>query len=327
MLHITVANLKYNLEMESVFTKAYKYQQSESQNKLENYLTEIFVSILDKDLDFRSLFLKKIGIKNHKNLKFSIASQFTSNFNLRPDIKITLAQETIILIESKIDAKERPGQLEDYLKILKSEKKYKNKVLVYLSKFYENKHLICNNVKEEKYTTFHQIQWRHIHEICNKGGELVTELALFLNDKKIFMPSKITENDLTVLEHMSEAFIKFDEVLNSIKIIHKDLLEISLNQGKNLSNISTFGYYLLGHKNKFEFVIGFMSSKKLIYRIQTNTSDNDGNPFDDFKLVNWQVEEFNSQYSITKSKDIKGLDIFSMIKFLEEATNEIKEKL
>ena len=121
--------------MKSIFTRTYQYREREKKNNLENYLIEIFAFCLENDKIFRRDYLSEIGF--NINTDISISTQSSYKDLGRPDIEINNAN-SIILIECKIESKERTNQLKDYLKILRKSK-LENKWLIYLTKYYETK--------------------------------------------------------------------------------------------------------------------------------------------------------------------------------------------
>jgi len=319
--------------MRSIFTNPYKYRQSENRNDLENYLTEIFAGVLEKDPGFLSKFCNLINCKYNKNEDYiRIRTQHSHKIDdrsFRPDIQIEIGEQSIILIENKVDSSERTDQLEDYRRVLDKQKTYPNKFLVYITKFFEGKSFpIESNIK------FKEIIWSKISEICLKESLLAKELNLFMVDKKINMEGTFTYLDALVLENMKEVFEKLDHVLNAAKNYHKSPagLHISLDNGKSIGTIKTYGYSTSSkNEDGIKYVIGFFGSPiELIYRLQGNNISNELR--NKMKSKGWKESINNGQIQLDKSQRLskfmteEGDEIGLMIDFLKEGILEVKNE-
>jgi hypothetical protein len=316
------------LDSASIFSEPYKYRQSDLKNNLENYLTEIFAGTLRKDIGFFNSFLSISNISVSELTISEIITQnsyTTANGDLRPDIEIRL-DNTIILVECKVESKESVGQLKRYADLLMS-LDYSKKYLLYLTKYPEK----VENLFEEK-INFKQMLWSDVSNIARTKGTLAKELSLFLTDKKIDMPNDFTHLDALVLENVGEVFTKSDIVLERANNYNNSRLNFSLGGGRNVTWIKQFGYYIHTNRDGIEYMIGFFKSPlELRYIIQSkeplprnliSLSDNNG----------WDKTEYSSLFQIIKSRAVSEFmsnlvdttPIDSMINFIKIAIDEIE---
>lgn len=198
----------------SIFDRIYSYRELINKNSRENYLIEVFAYCLETDFEFFSDFLKCFGIKN--DIEFTISTQVVYSLG-RPDIEIYLKNsKTAILIECKIDHIERENQLNDYKKIL-LKKNAKNKYLIYLTKYYENKQVVSSELK------FHQIKWEVIYSLISESNNQITiELKNYLKEQNMSESNNFQYQDLVILKSVTSTIAKMDEVLDGIKNVFEE---------------------------------------------------------------------------------------------------------
>jgi len=189
--------------MNSIFSKIYKYKQTEKQNQIENYLTEIFAHCLKADEVLRNDFFKEIGLEPIGDVK--IVTQKTFFDGKRPDICIT-ADNCFLLIECKVGADEGHNQLLHYRQILEKSEKNNTK-LIFLTKYIHKKSEADIN-----------ITWSDIAEMIKDNNNLLTnELKEYLFDNNIAFMEKFTEKNKNSLKHIRETIQKMELVLDSIR--------------------------------------------------------------------------------------------------------------
>lgn len=237
--------------IESLFTRTYRYRQRENKNELENFCTEILAYSLETDLEFRVQFFEFLGIESEDNM-YVTTQQSYENIG-RPDIEI-LGKKTHIIIECKVDAKERENQLNDYLKIFKT-KKDRKRHLIYLTKFYEHKSV------QGKGIDYLNITWAEVYSLTQKSeNPILTEFSSFLNEKNISMEKNFKSIDLLNLENISNTISKMDEVLDSVK---EHFTKSFGNPSKDSSRSTQlklnayYNYKYIGNPLKYIIDIGF----------------------------------------------------------------------
>src|SRR5690606_24369767 len=188
----------------SIFSKVYSYRERENKNSKENFLIEIFAHCLEVDKRFLSNFLGLIALNSDDEI--SIETQVVYDYG-RPDLEINLLKsKTCILVECKVEHYERDNQLEDYMKIL-LEKDVKQKHLVYLTKYYENKEITNPKI------AFEIINWTDIYKLINDDNHLLTlELKTYLKDENMEDTKNFDYNDITSLMTIAGTITKMDAV-------------------------------------------------------------------------------------------------------------------
>ncbi|MCG9910447.1 MAG: PD-(D/E)XK nuclease family protein [Flavobacteriales bacterium] len=196
---------------ESLFKRTFSYRQRENHSPLENYLTEIFAYCIESDLKFRNDFHKKLlNISLPKKI-FKITTQHEYIGIGRPDIEINFDNTTII-IESKVEARERLNQLADYCKILKIHKSDEQKHIVLLSKYYEHREIQSSNV------TLHLLRWFDIYNLIeNSHNEITQQLKIFLKEQGMEKIKNFNIQDMLAMKTIPETITKMDEVLEHFK--------------------------------------------------------------------------------------------------------------
>ena len=216
----------------SIFTKAYKYTQTEKTNQLEDYLTELFVGALQLDVIFRKKFLRELGSEVQEG--FEVLTQKHYKGNGRPDIEIQNGDNEVILIECKVESTENIysvekeneegqlekkdiKQLENYMSIL-NDKSEGSKKLVYLTKYAENKSDEINKSEEINDIKFTELKWWDVIELIDDDCIPFTkELKIFIQENKIAMDSRFTEIDLLAFSNMNHTIGKMNEILDDAK--------------------------------------------------------------------------------------------------------------
>jgi hypothetical protein len=187
---------------ESLFNRLYSYRQREGKNNRENFLIELLGYALQKDENFRLAFLSLIHLGLNEEY-FKVSTQSVYDKSGRPDLEIQIGIETIILIECKVESGESKNQLENYKSIL-NEKRAKNKHLIYLTKYYENK---GNGIVH--------LRWYQIIDLLKEldRSEILNEFLKYLKEEG--METKDFDlSDLTSLNQMHSVMSKMDEVLD-----------------------------------------------------------------------------------------------------------------
>lgn len=154
-------------EINSLFKRLYQLIGDRDRNHLEDYLTEIFAEVLQREDIFRDFLITRLGLEVSGTIAIKeVTTQKTYNkqdnhaTDSRPDIKIRFAAGTtshVLFIENKLDSFEGNLQLRRYADHLKS---YESDGclthLVYITKGHDPKNKIIDTGTN---TTFHQLRW------------------------------------------------------------------------------------------------------------------------------------------------------------------------
>lgn len=315
--------------MESVFTRTYHYRERENKNNLENYLIEIFAFCLETDLKFRNDCFEVIEFD--KTHKVSINTQASYKGLGRPDIEIK-NDNSIILIECKIESTERKNQLNDYLKILKKSDK-ENRWLIYLTKYYETK--ILKN--EGSNITYINYKWWDIYNLIkNHHNPFTQQLKIFLKENNIAMNKNFSTIDLISLDSISGTISKMDEVIDSVKEhFEKNFGALSKQSSRStrLKDGAYFNYKRIGQPHKFNIDIGFMwwgEDEGIIYLTTRlwipfkGSEKRDLIKFFKSELKGWEEEKYDNEIIIGNYLNVNEIvatedeQIPKMIGFLNE---------
>ena len=175
-----------------LFTRLYKYKETENKSNLENYITEAFCYIMKYLIDSKNhivielMNLFDIPIANLENTEIEIDTQKETyieqyNKHARPDIKICINGQQIYFIECKVDQNlnqyEDIGidqiQLYETIKVPNKE----NCGVRLLSKY-------TISTEGKQYSNFldkHKIYWRQVYETLKKMDDniLVKNFYIF----------------------------------------------------------------------------------------------------------------------------------------------------
>lgn len=283
----------------SIFTNAYSYRKRENKNNLENYLIELFAFCLNYDLAFRNSFMDLIHVDD---IFENITTQF-SILGSRPDILIN-CKNTNIFVECKIEASESPGQLDRYkLELNKTQKL--NKVLVYITKYFEIKD--CKTVR-----------WIDISsKITDQNSELVIELNKFLIENKIAMETNFDPLDLVVLKNIDSTILKMSESLNEAKkFFDKELFLLQSNSPEvGLRSQKWYGYYKIMNSIVREVNLGFMWHFKdddniycgISFAITKFSHEIDIQHLNDMIKNDWIIHDLGSEVWYTKRSNLSDI--------------------
>lgn len=192
----------------NIFTRLLKlYKNNSDKTPKEDFTTEIFVGILEKDSEFLDDYVN--NFLKIKGEGFEVYSQRSYTLNTASDCRIDMVienDEKIIFIENKVDSSEGSGQLEKYSKYL-NQVKDKECHLFYCTKIIEE--------KEVNFSNFSQFRWKDIYDYYeNREVELLVEFLEYLEEEGIVMNKKFNFTDMVVMENIVETIAKMDEVLN-----------------------------------------------------------------------------------------------------------------
>lgn len=312
----------------SIFSRVYKYREQVT-NAKENFLTEIFAFVLENDFSVFKSFCELIEVE-FDNEYYTVKTQTSHKIEdkyKRPDLEITIGNDIIILIESKVGSNERDGQLKSYNQILKTLYKNKKTFLIYLTKYFEKK----NNVDK-------CIRWYQIYNILESENIITQQLNKYLKEENMNIDTKFTAYDIVALDNIQRTISKINEVLNGIKNELKDTFGLSKSKKTNLRNdkLAQSGEYYdnIETNNGFSIKIGLFTYNRenpmLALGIFFNRDSDEIK--DKFKSIikkdEWRFYEEHNSY--TKERSIfefmaneKEDHIIAMQNFLKEAINEI----
>lgn len=203
--------------MSSIFSRVYSYREREKKNNRENFLTEIFAFCLSNDDMFKDKFLKLIDHPIRQSLDVLTQNSYPK-YGI-PDLEIRDERNnSILIIESKVEHTERENQLEDYKNILKDFYPDSHKYLVYITKYYDQNHYADKNQDNISFTP---LKWDQIYAlITTDNSEITRQLKAYLKEEGMDDTKNFNFNDLASLTSISATISKMDEVLNKIRPVY-----------------------------------------------------------------------------------------------------------
>lgn len=178
--------------MTSIFSRIFRYRQSEGRTPREDYFTETFADVLCKSKLFKKVFLMwlfdELELENIRSIRLETQKRFG---NLRPDIFVKVGDtdnmSCVAIIESKIDSCLGEGQLEAYDGILSNYwPNAQSRILVYITKHNED----IGDYQAPDDVIFRQCRWSNLYkkfveakqERPEEVGALEHELLKFMED-------------------------------------------------------------------------------------------------------------------------------------------------
>ena len=124
--------------MPGVFSRIFRYRQSESKSPSEDYFTETFVAVLEECKPLCTAFIEwLIGRENIErgNIKTVLIETQKTFAEGRPDIWVEVRDNAdrrhVAIVENKIDARQGENQLSNYASILEGKRSVESRTLVY----------------------------------------------------------------------------------------------------------------------------------------------------------------------------------------------------
>lgn len=185
-----------------MFNQIYKlFQSNINKIPLEDYVTEIFVGILNQDDEIKYQFCQLLNLPEDD---YSITTQecykLQGKMDCRIDIQI-MGKNVICFIENKVNSKEGFEQLDRYAEVLEQHQHLKKR-LVYLTKFSDVK------VRSEPY--FLQKRWYQVADFLQqfKQSNVVRDFLSFLNKQQMAHNVSLLPEDYEILKRINDVVSK-----------------------------------------------------------------------------------------------------------------------
>lgn len=178
--------------MPGIFSRIFKYRQSESRTQSEDYFTETFVAVLERCEPLRTAFVEwlidpeNMERDNIKTVRIVTQKTFAGR---QPDIWVDVRDNAderhVAIVENKIDARQGENQLSNYAGILEHQRRVASRTLVYLTKHSEE-----TNYQPRENICFKHRRWFDVYRalanaqnIAAPGcGDLGGELLRLMED-------------------------------------------------------------------------------------------------------------------------------------------------
>ena len=312
--------------MESLFTRLYKYRQRENKSDLENFSTELLTYCLETDLNFQKSFLEFVDCND--NLIMHISTQEPYPTFGRPDVEI-ITENSIILIENKVESFEGYNQLDRYVSILQQNNN-RHKHLIYLTKFYECKEISDKSIK------FKNIKWWDVNMLIDeKSSEITKIFGEYLIENELAMDKNFKNIDLVSLENIANVISKMDEVIDSVKSYFGSKIgsfSKDSSRSTRLQNQAYYNYKSIGDPFKFNIDLGYFwwwGNQQIYFGIRIwipykNDEKNDLISYFKENLTEWEEEPWEKTVSFGNYKNMSEIigteeeQLPTMISFLKK---------
>lgn len=231
-----------------MFKELFKLCQRGDKNgktPLENFVTEVFVGILQNNTEVRNNFIEEIGLPVEN--EYYIESQkfyFCDGEKSYIDIVIKdRKNQQICFIENKVNSKENPDQLKKYndvLNMLQLATGIETQ-LNYLTKNYDPK--ISFERRKIK-----PLRWFEIADLLKKhqSSHLVKDFWNFLNEHNMTNDLSLNKNNIEVMEGFKSTIQTFNNYLNRLESSFKRLFckQLKLKKGESTKRVLKYNRWI-----------------------------------------------------------------------------------
>jgi len=275
------------------------YKQNSKKTPLEDYTTEIFVGVLNSDLELKNYFCNDYLKLTSSNYKISTQKHYYLKNEPKCIVDIVIEGENdICFIENKVNSKEGYNQLERYSKVLdniKIEKKIETK-LCYCTKKYDKKKFTKHNFK--------QFKWHNIAMILSKfqKEKLTQHFIHFLKTNDMANDMIIEATDLITFEKLSKTINLIQRNIQNVRTTFESKFNISydgskgkkmLDQLNNFDRICITSENIVKDNGYSEILYGFETNGKIVIQIYINSNNS---YYKKFIEILKNIENFNSNF-------------------------------
>lgn len=267
-----LANLDLYIDMNNIFSRLSSLRKITDKNQEEDFLTEIFAFVLEKDKEILKSFLltfeiikdlEKIDIKSvktqHSIRKLADYEQETSS---RIDLAIFLKNHSIF-IENKVNSNAGENQLKKYAEHLDS-LECQNKTLIFLTKNFEkiSESDIRENCKNSTQISIISIKWYQVYGFLKENVSnsiIVEELLNYLENMGINLATQFNPTDLTTMINMSKILKMMERTIyGKVKDVFFEELGLKYKQKYPEIQVREHNRYVYVHEgNGIHFTLGF----------------------------------------------------------------------
>ena len=256
----------------SLFTKLRKLHAG-AKFRLEDYHTEIVAQVLRNRHDIMLAWLRELGVGRIRDPdEINVATQenlgalIGHECGSRPDIAIRLCKGAfveLLLIESKIGAKEGFQQLQRYADHLLATPSADSTILIYITRDFETKKWITLQTTK---VAFKQTRWFQFYRILDRfatqSDTITIELGKFMKENNMSQNMQFTPIDVLALTNFPAARKMMDATLwggvsESFKIA-LGRVSSDLQAFQQLTNHQRYIIYSnVGTNDDFSFMLGY----------------------------------------------------------------------
>lgn len=220
-------------------------QEATAHTPLEDFTTEIFASILERNTDVLKAFLAEIvGIESEvvETRRLVVKTQdhyrVDGDTNCRVDLAIR-GEDFLCFVENKVHSTEGYHQLDRYATVL--------------AKQHERiKHLgYCTKYCEESREGVRQYRWADVHKLLSRfqSDTLITNFTDFLRRNGMGSFDELSLHDLNVMQGVVYVFEKLGSILEEVKIDYDQITGRRAKCSERYKQIGRFQRYVCFDKN------------------------------------------------------------------------------
>lgn len=259
--------------MAGIFKILFKLKLRNSNQPLEDYLTEIFAYCLNNDEILTNEFLAYFGIVETELENINVSTQIELNAlaehktDSRPDMAI-FSETAVIFFENKVNAKEGVDQLSYYAEHL-DKLLTENKKLVYITRDFDKKNAnaILKKCKTLTEKDFVHVRWYNVFTFFKKYNKnlIISELLKFMKQNNLSMNNQFTPIDILTLTNFSNVRKIMDETLfgdvsGNFKKVNGKIAQASTCMTQ-LKSHDRYVYYAT-HNSRVTVLLGYWMNSK-----------------------------------------------------------------
>lgn len=216
------------------------YRQNSKKTPLEDYTTEIFVGVLNSDLELKKSFCEEFLGLNSLDYKISTQRHYYLENEPKCIVDVVIEGDSdVCFIENKVNSNEGDNQLERYGKVLENIKTGKkiNTKLCYCTKKYDEKKIADHN--------FQQFKWHHIAKYFSKfqNEKLTQHFVKFLKTNDMSNDMIIEATDLITLNKLTKTLNLVQRNILNVKSIFSTKFKVSYDGSHGMKMLSQLNAY------------------------------------------------------------------------------------
>jgi hypothetical protein len=178
----------------------------------EDQLTEMLAFLWQESPELIPLWLSGIAPALGGFSDWSVETQFVLPSKRRPDIRLRVAVEAVVLVESKLGADAGEGQLEDYAAYLLGEAE-PTRALIFLTQKPQQAELPVS-VLVDGVPVYH-VRWQTMRDALEGSDSLLAhDFRVMLTTEGLVMPNPITPEEWKIWADGAQIYERIIEVLN-----------------------------------------------------------------------------------------------------------------
>jgi len=175
----------------------------------EDQLTEMLAFLWQEAPELVPLWLGRLLPQLGRVSDWIVDTQVVLPSKRRPDVRLRVSGEAVVLIESKLDADEGDRQLQDYAEYLIAEPE-PTKALIFLTQ-----KPASSNLPTVEGVSVHHVRWQTMRDVLDGSrNPLARDFREMLTEEGLVVPTKITPEEWGAWAHSFEISDRVIEIMN-----------------------------------------------------------------------------------------------------------------